>query len=157
MNAASPVIFDFHSHWGTRRGYLERTEAELAHQRRIWKQEASYATEEAMAAYFRENGVRTMLDLGFTKYLPIGEARVLHDYAIETQKRFPDAILGNWLQIDPRTGSEGGLELARSIPPRGDRLLGLCVSGAALRVAPRDPMLDPLYKRAVEPTPPVLL
>jgi hypothetical protein len=151
------VILDFHSHWGTRRGYLYRTEAELAHQRRVWKQEASYVTEEEMAAYFRKNGVRAMLDLGFTKYLPIEEARELHDYAIETQRRFPDAILGNWLQIDPHTGADGVAELARCIGAAGEGLIGLCVSGAAVRVAASDPMLDPFYKLCIEARAPVLI
>ncbi len=133
MNTSSPMIVNFHSHWGTRRGYPYRTEAELAHQRRVWKQEASYVTEEEMATYFRKNGVQTMLDLGFTKYLPIEEAREFHHYAIETQKRFPDAILGNWLQLDPRTGAAGIAELERWIGARGDGFIGLCVPRASIK------------------------
>jgi hypothetical protein len=30
-------IFDCHSHWGTKRGYIFRTDEELAQQERIWK------------------------------------------------------------------------------------------------------------------------
>jgi predicted TIM-barrel fold metal-dependent hydrolase len=154
---ASVPIIDFHSHWGTRHGYLFRTEAELEHQRRVWKQDAAYVSEEEMAAYFRKSGVRAMLDLGFTKYLAIEEARRFHDYALETQSRFPDAILGNWLQIDPRTGSDGAAELRRCLAAAGDSVVGLCVSGAAIQVAASDPSLDPFYKLCIEARAPVLI
>lgn len=150
-------IIDFHSHWGTRRGYPFRTEAELEHQRRVWKQDAHYVTEEEMAAYFRQSGVRAMLDLGFTKYLPIEEAGVLHDYALETQRRFPDAILGNWLQIDPRTGAAGVAELRRCLDAAGDGIVGLCVSGAAVQVDASDARFDPFYKVCIEARAPVLI
>ncbi len=42
-------IFDCHSHWSTRKGYLFRTEDELASQERIWNTKAEYQTEEEMA------------------------------------------------------------------------------------------------------------
>ena len=61
----------------------------------------------------RANDVRTILDFGFTKSLPLEELVAMHDYAIETQRSFPDAIFGLWLQIDPRLGEKGAQELER--------------------------------------------
>ena len=68
-------IFDCHSHWGTRRGYIFRTEEELAQQEKIWKTKATFLTEEEMVAYFRKNNAKVILDLSFTKFLPIEEIR----------------------------------------------------------------------------------
>ena len=45
-------LFDCHSHWGTKRGYLFRTEAELAQQEKIWKTKATFWSEDEMADYF---------------------------------------------------------------------------------------------------------
>ncbi len=68
-------IFDVHSHWGTRRGYPLRSEAELAQQRKVWNSDPRYHSEEEMADYFRAQGVQTILDFGFTKNMPIDEVR----------------------------------------------------------------------------------
>ena len=100
-------LFDVHSHWGTRRGYVLRDEAQLAQQRRTWNSDPTYVSEDEMAAHLRERGVRTILDFGFTKRMPIAEVRPYHDYALETQASHPDGVFGNWLQIDPRTGEYG--------------------------------------------------
>ena len=51
-------IFDCHSHWGTKRGYIFRTEAELAQQEKIWKTKATFWSEDEMADYFRRNNAR---------------------------------------------------------------------------------------------------
>ena len=80
-------IIDVHSHWGTRRGYPLQTEEELAQQRATWNSEPRYHTEAEMAAYFRDSGVRAILDLGYAKYRPLEEMRALHDYAFETEAR----------------------------------------------------------------------
>src|SRR5512140_1030240 len=97
-------IFDMHSHWGTRKGYRLRGDVELGQQIKVWKSEPNYVTEQAMAAYFRSCGVRTILDLGFTKSSPIAQAREYHDYALAVQREHSDVIFGNWLNIDPRHG-----------------------------------------------------
>ncbi len=55
-------ILDFHSHWGTARGYVFRTPEELRHMERVWKKKADYVSEQAMAEYFRVHGVSAMLD-----------------------------------------------------------------------------------------------
>jgi uncharacterized protein len=155
------MILDFHSHWGTRRGYPFRTDAELAHQKRVWKQEPVYVSESEMAHYFRENQIRAVLDLGFTKYLGLDELMPLHDYALATQRQHSDVILGNWLQINPKLGSGGVREFERCLDvaarDRSRSLIGLCVSGAALAIPASDPSLDPLYRLAIDARAPVLI
>ena len=149
-------ILDFHSHWGTQRGYPFRTPAEFAHQERVWKKPVTYVTEQQMAEYFEAQGVSAMLDLGFTKYLGIAEAREFHDYALGVARSYPEQILGNWLQIDPRSGQDGLNEFRRCVDASSG-LVGLCISGAALRLAADDPLLDPFYKLAIEAGAPVLI
>ena len=46
-------IIDMHSHWGTRRGYVLQTAAELEQQHATWRSDPDYVTEEEMAQYFR--------------------------------------------------------------------------------------------------------
>ena len=66
-------ILDMHSHWGTERGYVLRSPAALAQQKKTWNSTPRYDTEEEMADYMRANNVRTILDFGFTKNLPLDE------------------------------------------------------------------------------------
>lgn len=149
-------IFDLHSHWGTRRGYVLRTQEELARQQHTWNSTPRYDTEEEMAAYFRSCGVRTILDFGFTKTMSIDEVRPYHDYAIETQRRFPEGIFGNWLQIDPRTGKSGAEEMRRCIATSSG-FIGYCVSGAGMGFAASDTIYDPFYELSLETNRPVLV
>jgi len=149
-------LFDVHSHWGTRRGYVLRTEEQLAHQRRTWNSDPKYATEEEMAAYLRTQGVRTILDFGFTKSMPIAEVRAYHDYAIDVQATYPDVIFGHWLQIDPRTGREGVAEFERCAAAcRG--FIGICVSAPGMGYAASDPIFDPFYQASIALQRPVLV
>jgi predicted TIM-barrel fold metal-dependent hydrolase len=149
-------LFDLHSHWGTKKGYPLRTEAELAQQVKTWKSPVQYATEEGMAEYFRKNRVRTILDFGFTKNLPIAEAREYHDYALETQRRFPDVIFGHWLQIDPRTGEAGLAEFKRCIQAKVG-FIGLAIAGASAGFAASDSIYDPFYTFCLKEKVPVLI
>ena len=142
-------LFDCHSHWGTKRGYLFRTEAELAQQEKIWKTKATFWSEDEMADYFRRNNVRTILDLSFTKFLPIEEIRAHHDYAFDFQRKHPDVVFGHWLQFDPRRALEAIREFDRAL--RADAgFVGLCVNGQVLGIPPSDPCWDPLYQLAIE-------
>jgi hypothetical protein len=59
-----------------------------------------------MVAYFRKNDARVILDLSFTKFLPIEEIREHHDHAFELQRRNADAIFGHWLQFQPHRALE---------------------------------------------------
>jgi uncharacterized protein len=138
-------IIDLHSHWGTRRGYVLRTPEALAQQQHTWNSQPKYDTEAEMAAYLRANNVRAILDFGFTKSLPLAEVEPLHDYAIETQRQYPDAILGHWLQIDPRLGEVGARELERCIQASAG-FIGYCVSASGMGFAADDPVYRPFYE-----------
>jgi len=148
-------IIDLHSHWGTKRGYVLRTEAELARQRTVWNSEPTYHTEQEMADYLRSQKVRSILDFGFTKHMPLEEAREYHDYGIETQRRHPEAILGLWLQIDPRTGAQGAAELRRCMEASAG-FIGLAVSGGT-GFAANDPIYKPFYDVCAGAERPVLV
>jgi predicted TIM-barrel fold metal-dependent hydrolase len=149
-------IFDVHSHWGTERGYPLRTKEALALQKKNWNSETHYHTEEEMAAYLRKNNVRTILDFGFTKKLPIEEVIPYHDYAIETQKKYSDCIHGFWAQIDPRTGREGARELKRCIDA-SNGFVSYCVVGAGMGFPASDSVYAPFYETALEADLPVLV
>jgi predicted TIM-barrel fold metal-dependent hydrolase len=149
------TLIDIHSHWGTRRGYVLQTEAELAQQRTTWRSEPSYHTEAEMAQYFRDSGVKVILDFGFTKFRPMDEVRALHDYAFETERAHRNVILGHWLHIAPETGVEGVRELRRCIENRVG-FIGFGVSGS-LSPPPSDPSWDPYYKLCIEAKIPVLI
>ncbi|MEO6748464.1 MAG: amidohydrolase family protein [Casimicrobiaceae bacterium] len=149
-------LFDVHSHWGTRRGYVLRSEEQLAQQRRTWNSDPKYVSEDEMAAYLRAQGVRTILDFGFTKSMPIAEVRPYHDYALDVQANHADVVFGNWLQIDPRTGDEGVAEFRRcAVASAG--FVGICVSAPGMGFPASDPIYDPFYLASIELDRPVLV
>ena len=84
-----------------------------------------------MADYFRKNNVRTILDLSFTKFLPIEEMRAHHDYAFDFQRKHPDVVFGHWLQFDPRRALESIREFDRALAADAG-FVGLCVNGQVL-------------------------
>ncbi|OGA40843.1 MAG: hypothetical protein A3G24_28615 [Betaproteobacteria bacterium RIFCSPLOWO2_12_FULL_62_13] len=137
-------VFDLHSHWGTEKGYRLRTDAEKAQQPQVWKSAASYVTEQEMAEYFRKHRAKTILDLGFTKSLRIEKVREFHDYALETQRKYRDVIFGNWMNIDPRSGSAGVAEVERCLAANSG-FIGFIVSGGSVGVPASDPAFDPFY------------
>ena len=149
-------IFDCHSHWGTKRGYIFRTEAELARQEQIWKTKATFFTEDEQVAYFRKSEARVLLDLSITKFLPIEEIRDLHDYALDLQKANPDVIAGHWLQFDPRRCVELIREFDR-VMAACKGFVGLCVNGQVTRVSASDPIWDPFYQLSLEANRPVMI
>jgi uncharacterized protein len=148
-------MIDIHSHWGTKRGYTLRTPEELAQQKKTWNSEPKYATEDEMAAYFRQSGVRAVLDFGFTKFMPIEEAGPILDYGFETQRAHPDAILGHWVHIDPHTGAAGVRELRRCID-NAPGFIGFAVSGSGSG-PPSDPTWKPFYELCIEAGIPALI
>lgn len=149
------TLIDVHSHWGTKRGYVLQTEAELAQQRATWRSEPTYHTETQMADYFRANGVKAILDFGFAKFRPIEEMRALHDYAFQTEREHRDVILGHWVHIDPTMGAEGVRELRRCIDNRVG-FIGYGVSGS-LSPPASDLSYAPYYKLCIEAGIPVLI
>ena len=148
-------MIDIHSHWGTKRGYTLRTDEELAQQKKTWNSEPKYATEDQMADYFRRSNVRAVLDFGFTKFIPLDEARAVHDYGFETERAHADAIIGHWIHIDPHTGLDGVRELRRCIE-NGPGFIGFAVSGSGSG-APSDPAWKPFYELCIEAKIPALI
>ena len=148
-------IIDLHSHWSTRRGYVLQSEAELAQQHGTWRSTPDYRTEQEMAADFAQANVRVILDFGFTKFLPIEQAAPLHDYAFETQRRFPDVIIGNWLHFQPELGAPALNEFRRCMDVASG-FVGLAVSGGGGLPA-SDPAYDPFYKLCIEANVPALI
>jgi uncharacterized protein len=148
-------LIDMHSHWGTRRGYTLRTPEELALQKATWNSEPTYHSEEEMAAYFRRSGVQVVLDFGFTKFIPLDEARAMHDYGFATQRAHPKEILGHWIHIDPATGVEGVRELRRCVDA-APGFLGFAANGSASGPA-SDPVWKPFYELCIEARIPVLI
>jgi uncharacterized protein len=149
-------IFDCHSHWGTRRGYIFRTEEELARQEKIWKTKPTFLSDEEMVAYFRKNNARVILDLSFTKFLPVEEMREHHDHAFELQRRNADAIFGHWLQFEPHRTLESIREFDRAMAANGG-FVGLCVNAQVTRVPASDPQWEPFYQLSMEAERPVMI
>lgn len=149
-------IFDIHSHWSTERGYPLQTDEGRRLQKKTFASEARFTTEAEMAEEFRRHQVRAILDLGFTKRMPIESVRPLHDYAMQTQSDHPDVIHGHWLQIDPRLGAAGVEELRRCIETSGG-FIGYCVSAAGMGIAADDPVYDPFYALSMAYRRPVLV
>ena len=151
-------LFDCHSHWATRKGYIFRTEAELAKQEQIWKTPVQFFTEDEQATYFRENDVRTILDLSWTKRLPIDEIRAHNDYAFAFQRAHRDVVFGHWLQFDPtKTAVADALnEFGRALAADAG-FIGLCVNGQVTGVPPSDPTWFPYYERSMELGQPVMI
>ncbi len=148
-------LIDIHSHWGTKRGYALQDEAELAQQKATWNSQPTYHTEAEMAAYFRQTGVRAILDFGYTKYIPLSQAKAIHDYGFETQRAHPQEIIGHWVHIDPHTGIEGVRELRRCID-QAPGFIGFAVSGSGSGPA-SDPVWAPFYELCTSAKIPVLI
>ncbi len=149
-------IFDCHSHWGTRRGYIFRTEEELARQEKIWKTKPTFLSDEEMVAYFRKNNAKVILDLSFTKFLQIEEIREHHDYAFDLQRRNPDAIFGHWLQFQPQRALESIREFDRAMAANGG-FVALCVNGQVTGVPASDPLWEPFYQLSIEADRPIMI
>ena len=148
-------IIDIHSHWGTRRGYPLQTEEELAQQRATWNTTPNYMTEAEMVDYFRSANAQVILDLGFSKFRPLEEMQSLHDYAFETERSYPERILGHWIHVDPRMKHAGVRELRRCIDQRIG-FVGFAVS-ASLSPPASDEAYAPFYELCIEAKVPVLI
>jgi len=152
-------IFDCHSHWSTRKGYVFQTDEELKSQERIWGTKASFQTEDEMADTFRRNGVRVMLDLATTILYPmrLDEIQSLHDYAFAVQRKHSDVIFGHWLSLDPRLGKDAIKEYERAVAAKAG-LIGFGIIGQVKGGFPAsDPIWDPFYKISIDIGVPVLI
>jgi uncharacterized protein len=152
-------IFDCHSHWSTRRGYIFQSEEEQKSQERIWGTKASFQTEAEMADTFRRNNVRVMLDLALTAFIDMSmeEIRAVHDYTFEVQRQNSDVIFGHWLSLDPRLGREANREFERAVAAKAG-FIGFGIIGQTRDGFPAsDPIWDPFYKTSIDAGIPVLI
>ena len=148
-------IYDLHSHWGTELMYPLRGRAQQAKQIDIWKTECRFVTLDDMAAYLRKNDIRAMLDIGFTRELPLDEVRGLHDIMLAFGRQHPDVVLGNWLQVSPDSG-QAGLDEIERCRAAGVGITGLAVSAVGNRRLITDPSFTPHYEYCVAARMPVL-
>lgn len=138
-------LIDLHSHWGTEEMYPLRGKAQQDKQVAIWKTECRFWTKREMTDYFRQNDVKTILDIGFTRELPLDQVRRMHDEMIELQQTNSDVILGNWLQLNPDTGDEGLRELER-VRGANAGFVGLAISAVGNRRLITDASFTPYYE-----------
>jgi uncharacterized protein len=152
-------VFDCHSHWSTKRGYVFQTEEEQKNQEHVWGTKFNFQTEDEMVATFRRNDVRVILDFAITAIydMTIDEIRVLHDYAFAVQKKNADAIFGHWLSLDPRLGKEAIKEFERAVAANAG-FVGFGIIGQTKDGFPAsDPIWDPFYKTSIDANIPVLI
>jgi uncharacterized protein len=148
-------LIDIHSHWSTRRGYALRSDEELELQNHTWRSKPNYRTEDEMAGDFRAADVKVILDFGFTKFVPVEEASVTHDYGFEFQRQNSDVVLGHWLHFQAEQGKPALNEFRRCID-RATGFVGLAVSGSG-GLPPTDSAWDPFYKMCIEANVPALV
>lgn len=149
-------LFDCHSHWATRTGHIFRTEAELARQEGIWKTKGRYYSEQEMMDFMRANKVRAILDLAWTRQLPIEQMREIHDYAFGMARKNRDVIFGHWLQFEPQRRDESLHEFRRARDADAG-FVGFAVSGQSTGVPASDPLWFPFYEAAIEAKTPVMI
>jgi predicted TIM-barrel fold metal-dependent hydrolase len=152
-------LFDCHSHWSTRKGYVFQTESELENQERIWGTKAEFQTEDELVGTLRKNNVRAMMDLATTALYPmnIDQIRELHDYTFDVQRKNKDVIFGHWLTLDPRLGKEAIKEYERSVAANAG-FIGFGIIGQMPNGFPAsDPIWDPFYKVSIDAKIPVLI
>lgn len=152
-------LFDCHSHWSTRKGYVFQTDVELKNQERIWGTKAEFQTEDEMMATLRKNNVRAMLDLAIPVFYPMtmDQIRELHDYTFDVQRKNPDVVFGHWISLDPRLGKEAIKEYERAVAAKAG-FIGFGVIGQAPNGLPAsDPIWDPFYKVSIDANIPVLI
>jgi hypothetical protein len=149
-------LFDCHSHWATPKGHIFRTEAELARQEGIWKTKGRHYSEQEMMDFMRANRARVILDLAWTRKLPIEEMRELHDYAFDLARKNRDVIHGHWLQFEPQRRQES-LDEFRRARDADAGFVGFAVSGQSTGVPASDPLWFPFYELAIETRTPVMV
>lgn len=149
-------IFDCHSHWATPGRSVMRTDEDWFHAKRVFQMERKTFSDQEQAVYFRKHNVRAILDLSYTKELPIEEMRSHHDYALDYQRRFPDVVFGHWLQFQPWRQAESLAEFQRCAEAGGG-FVGLCVNGQSTGVPASEPTWNPFYERAIDLGIPIMI
>lgn len=141
-------IFDCHSHWATRGRSLLQTEEDWKFAKQVFQAGPTVMTDGEQADYFRRNNARAIMDLSYTKDLPIEEMRKHHDYSIDYQRRFPDVVYGHWLQFQPWRADESITEFER-VRATGLGFVGFGINGQSTGVPASDPMWDPFYEHSL--------
>jgi hypothetical protein len=149
-------IFDCHSHWATKDHCVLRTDEDWLHAKTVWGVDRVEISDEEQADYFIRNNARAIMDLSYTKELPIEEMRLHHDYALDFQRRFPAAIFGHWLQFQPWRAEESLAEFER-VRAAAPGFIGLCINGQSTGVPASDPAWEPFYRRALDHNLPVMI
>ena len=149
-------IFDCHSHWGTRKGHVFQTPAELANQKNVFKTEGRVYSEEEMASYIRGNNARAMLHLYITNKMSPDEVREYNDYTFDFARRNRDIIFGHWLNFDPRKKEEGLREWRRALDADAG-YVAMAMAGHGLGIPASDPLWNPFYEASLDAGRPVML
>lgn len=154
----TPRLIDFHSHWGTERGWRGspyETAADREALRGYFKWGMSFVSDEEQAERFRTANARVMLDFAFTYTLEAGAVREQHDYAFDFARRHPDVVLGHWIGIDP-TQPAHVKELERCLGD-GPGLIGLAVHSSTPAGTPDEPGWEACLNLCREAGRPVLV
>jgi predicted TIM-barrel fold metal-dependent hydrolase len=154
----SAPLFDFHSHWGTERGWRGSPFVTADARKSVkdyFKWDMQFVSEDDQAAQFRRDNVRVMLDLAYTQKMDIGAVREQHDYAFDFARRHPDVVLGNWIGIDP-TQPAHVKELERCLGD-GPGLVGMAMSPSTPAGTPDSPEWAACLAMCVEAKRPVLV
>ena len=150
-------IIDMHSHWGTKRGYPLQTAAELKQQRATWNSDPNYMTEAEMAQYFRDNNVRAVLDLGFSKFLPLEQMQSLHDYsASPLSAPIVTLFLVTGFTLIPAWAPPASRSCAAA-STAASGFVGYAAIRSGKSPPASDPSYDPFYKLCMEAGVPVLI
>ncbi|MBI5275829.1 MAG: amidohydrolase [Burkholderiales bacterium] len=156
--ATPPRVIDFHSHWGTERGWKGSPYATADDRKALkgyFKWDMQFVSDEEQAAQFRRDNVRVMLDFAYTFRMDVGAVREQHDYAFDYARKYPDVVLGNWIGIDP-TQPEHVRELERCLR-EGPGLVGLAVHSYTPAGTPDQPGWETCLNLCIEAGRPVLM
>lgn len=158
MSQPPPRLIDFHSHWGTERGWRGSPIETAEHRealRGYFKWDMTFVDEDEQADAFRRANARVMLDFAYTYKMDIGAVREQHDYAFEFARKHPDVALGSWIGIDPTIPSHVK-ELERCLSD-GPGLIGLTVNPLTPAGTPDQPGWEECLRLCMEANRPILI
>jgi uncharacterized protein len=158
LSTEPPRLLDFHSHWGTERGWrgspYESPESRES-VKEYFKWDMNFVSDEEQAERFRHANARVMLDFAYTSKMDVGTVREQHDYAFDFARKYPDVVLGNWIGIDPTQPSHVK-EFERCLS-EGPGLVGLTVSSHTPAGLPDQPAWQQCLNLCIDANRPVLI
>lgn len=158
MSTQRPRLIDFHSHWGTERGWKGSPIETAEHREAVrgyFKWDMNFVSDDEQAEAFRQANAKVMLDFAYTYKMDIGEVRDQHDYAFEFARNHPDVTLGSWIGIDP-TQPAHVKEFERCLA-EGPGLIGLTVNPLTPAGTPDQPGWDECLNLCIEANRPILI